>query len=203
MKKIFGLFAAAVLAATGLTCCGGGGGSDSSFAYKIIEITPPVSNVGSMYIRVNDPIPEAPGMYNARYGFGADKGDHHGSFEVESQTTNDDGVKTAKVNYYIRNYAAMTNDQDALGFYGSLNEDVRNNMQNGNQPVNVDFPFMSLVFEYDPGSQTSGHASFTVLLPVPEDMTDEQKGKLGIEPGDKYYEVELKGGRSRFTITQR
>ena len=202
MKKIFGLFAAAVLAATGLTCCGGGGGSESSFAYKTIKITPPVSNVGSMYIRVNDPIPEAPGTYNARYGFGADKGDHQGSFEVVEQTRTDEGVETAKVNYYISNYAAMTRDQDALGFYGSLIEDVANNMQNGNQPVNVDFPFMSLVFEYDPGSQTSGSVSFTCLLPVPEDMTDEQKAALGIKPGDKYYEAPLKGGRSTFMIFQ-
>ena len=196
MKKIFGLFAAAVLAATGLTCCGGGGGGDSSFAYKTIEITSPISNVGKMYIRVTDPIPEAPGTYVARYGFGADKGDHPGTFKVESQSETG-----AEIYYYVNNYEAMTRDANAIGFYGNLIEDVENR-DNQNAAVDVDFPFMTVKLTFAEGSTTSGSCAFTCMLPVPDDITPEERLNLGIGLLDRYYMVELTGTKATFTIFQ-
>ena len=182
----------AAVAATGLTCCGGGGGEDN-FAYKTISITSPTSNVGEMFIRVFDPIPEAPGRYEARYGFGTDSGSHKGSFMVESQSETE-----ATVIYYISNYEQMINDQNAQGFYGSLIEGAERD-NNGDMP-NVDFPFMKLTLTYAANSKTSGSCTFLCTMPVDDDLTEEEKEKIDPD-NDGYFEKTVSGGAS-FLITE-
>ncbi len=195
MKKIFGLFAAAVLAATGLTCCGGGGGGgESSFAYKTIKITSPTSNVGAMYIRVSDPIPEADLQYNARYGFGDDTGAHTGTFKVNSQDET-----MAEIAYYIDDYEKMINDANAVGFYGDLVSGAERNDEG--QLEDGQFPFMTVKLIYAEGSKTSGSCEFSCMFPVDDELTDEQRENLGIEPGQEYYQKAIPAGQSIFTIT--
>ncbi len=69
LKKIFGLFAAAARAATGLTCCGGGGGDSlSGKTYRFV----PVGTQGDthMDLTVNEQIDSDKTMYYATVNFG-------------------------------------------------------------------------------------------------------------------------------------
>lgn len=68
MKKIFGLFAMAALATTGLTCCGGGGGGEDSHAYRTYTFDGPMMK-GVMQVRVMDQMDGVDGKYNATISF--------------------------------------------------------------------------------------------------------------------------------------
>lgn len=68
MKKIFGLFAMAALATTGLTCCGGGGGGEDSHAYRTYTFDGPMMR-GVMQVRVMDQMDGVDGKYNATISF--------------------------------------------------------------------------------------------------------------------------------------
>ena len=69
MKKIFGLFAMAALAATGLTCCGGGGGDSNSIAFSTLEFQAPGTTAATMVISISENYYNSKGTYDARYGF--------------------------------------------------------------------------------------------------------------------------------------
>lgn len=159
MKKIFGLFAAAVLAATGLTCCGGGGGGNGSIAHKTIYlsalggVTPDGASipgsVGCMYIEVLDEIPEGKGSFNARMGFG-----HKGTAGTGVVNVSENTAEGMQLDFTIAEYQGMENDRNAVAFFQIAMANVT--FTDGQADGVIQFPGMKLKLEYGEGSKSSG-----------------------------------------------
>lgn len=162
MKKIFGLFAAAVLAATGLTCCGGGGGGNGSIAHKTFYfsalgaqteggITIPGSG-GSLWIEVRDEIAEAPNSYNARIGFGT-KGSAGNAMVFVNPV--DPENANLSISFSALSYDDMQNDTEAVAYFSKAMEDVE--FEDGQVNGVVKFPAMELKLTYSEGSKSTGN----------------------------------------------
>ena len=87
MKKIFGLFAMAALATTGLTCCGGGGGGEDSHAYRTYTFDGPMMK-GVMQVRVMDQMDGVDGKYNATISFSVPNNRTYSGYFLVTQKAN-------------------------------------------------------------------------------------------------------------------
>lgn len=161
MKKIFGLFAAAALAATGLTCCGGGGGGNGSIAHKTFYFsalgakteggtTVPGSG-GSLWIEVRDEIAEAKGTYNARIGFGTKGSVGNAMVFVNSV---DPEEADLSISFDVLSYDDMQNDTEAVAYFSKAMQGVE--FQDGQVNGVVEFPSMELKLTYSDGSKSTG-----------------------------------------------
>ncbi len=192
MKKIFGLFAAAALAATGLTCCGGGGGGNGSIAYKTIyfsalggetpegEVVP--GSVGSMYIEVLGEIPEGNGNFDARVGFG-----HKGTAGSAVVTVTESSENSLKMTFTIDEYQGMENDRNAVAFFQIAMADVE--FTDGQADGVVQFPGMLLTLDYNEGSKSAGN--YTAQFAGQRVTVNDDGGEGGGEGGNGRVEVEL------------
>ena len=179
MKKIFGLFAAAALAATGLTCCGGGGGGNGSIAHKTFYFsalgaqteagtTIPGSG-GSLWIEVKDEIAEAKNSYNARIGFGTKGSAGNATVFINSV---DPEEADMSISFSALSYDDMQNDTEAVAYFSKAMEDVE--FEDGEVNGVVSFPAMELKLKYSESSKSTGDyvADFPEAARIQLDIND-------------------------------
>ncbi|MBR2125398.1 MAG: hypothetical protein IJ943_01525 [Akkermansia sp.] len=224
MKKIFGLFAMAALATTGLTCCGGGGGGDSH-AYRTYTFDGPELK-GVMQVRVLDQMDGVNGKYNATISFSepntktysgyfkatqvadeiksTNKYETQPEFDEENNLVTEGTFKvlqtTEKIEVGIYS-SSEGNDNAMVNFFQDFVDNV-NEDEDADGDVNVESPPKpTLSLKYDPNSNgRSGDYMMTIETEVK--VTQTQKDENGQEK-----EVEVKRlkpanlGPYSFTVT--
>lgn len=197
MKKIFGLFAMAALATTGLTCCGGGGGDEGAESHAYRTYTFDAQNtVGAMVVKVQDQVEGVAGRYNAQITFttGGGSSIYPGYFwvkktsqrvESENKMTGPDKdipvvlEATEEVEVGITGNIGQARDGDdgMIMFFSSFVENVNNNDDN-DQEINADNPPKpTLYLSYDDESKRGGQYMMSFVL----ELEDEEENNADAE----------------------
>lgn len=197
MKKIFGLFAMAALATTGLTCCGGGGGGEDSHAYRTYTFDGPMMK-GVMQVRVMDQMDGVDGKYNATISFSVPNTRTYSGYFLVTQkdstitSTNQYEVQptfdqngnlvtegefkrlTANEQIVVGIYSSSEgNDNAMVNFFQDFVENV-NEDDDVNDDVNVESPPKPILnLRYNPNGR-SGDYMMTIETEVEITRTDEE-----------------------------
>ena len=176
MKKIFGLFAMAAVAATGLTCCGGGGGGDNleGSTIKFFEVG---TSAGTMYVTVLSKSGANSSYTITRFG-GLGQSKNNGEIVEHSNSKDpnvkipDEVTKVRHVSVSLDSYDDATNNREATGFYSSITGAATTNGNNGNNgnggnDIDFDFPqtWITMMLNRLPWKQTEIILSFLRLHP--------------------------------------
>lgn len=204
MKKIFGLFAMAALATTGLTCCGGGGGGEDSHAYRTYTFDGPMMK-GVMQVRVMDQMDGVDGKYNATISFSVPNNRTYSGYFLVTQKANtitstnqyevqpkfDKDGNLLKEGKFKR---LSTNEQIVVGIYSSSegNDNAMVNffqdfVENVNEDDDVDDdlnvespPKPILNLRYNPSGR-SGDYMMTIETEVEVTRTDEEGNEVTVK----------------------
>ena len=168
MKKIFGMFAMAAVAATTLTCCGGGAGTEDgthSFAYKTVTYRTSETLAGTMVIRVYDKTSSGSNTYNADISFGENGKKHQGIFQVV------DNSESPTVTMHVDGNESFDTDTGVLRFYASLG--LPEDLQAGDAVYG--FPRPTITMDYTNNAEGLYTATFEIFIgdnPDTEDITE-------------------------------
>ena len=204
MKKIFGLFAMAALATTGLTCCGGGGGGEDSHAYRTYTFDGPMMK-GVMQVRVMDQMDGVDGKYNATISFSVPNTRTYSGYFLVTQKAN---TITSTNQYEVQPKfdkdgnllregkfkRLSTNEQIVIGIYSSSEgndnamvnffQDFVENVNEDddvNDDVNVESPPKPILnLRYNPSGR-SGDYMMTIETEVEVTRTDEEGNEVTVD----------------------
>ena len=204
MKKIFGLFAMAALATTGLTCCGGGGGGEDSHSYPTYTFDGPMMK-GVMQVRVMDQMDGVDGKYNATISFSVPNTRTYSGYFLVTQKAN---TITSTNQYEVQPKfdkdgnllregkfkRLSTNEQIVIGIYSSSEgndnamvnffQDFVENVNEDddvNDDVNVESPPKPILnLRYNPSGR-SGDYMMTIETEVEVTRTDEEGNEVTVD----------------------
>ena len=204
MKKIFGLFAMAALATTGLTCCGGGGGGEDSHSYRTYTFDGPMMK-GVMQVRVMDQMDGVDGKYNATISFSVPNTRTYSGYFLVTQKAN---TITSTNQYEVQPKfdkdgnllregkfkRLSTNEQIVIGIYSSSEgndnamvnffQDFVENVNEDddvNDDVNVESPPKPILnLRYNPSGR-SGDYMMTIETEVEVTRTDEEGNEVTVD----------------------
>ena len=140
MKKIFGLFAMAAVAATGLTCCGGGGGNDN-LAYRTYQFDACTGFIGCMNVAIFDLNGMNEGEYSAKVSFGNNHPMGASGYDATFKIKDDSDPENIQVTISVKE-KDLGADEDAWAYFSEFMDD----MEEGDTMINFPKPQITIHF---------------------------------------------------------